>query len=114
MTNQEVKTKLEELQATFATGKFWNHTPGTPNNPDSVTTTACAHHIHDTLSTCDSSTGSCGCNFFGRGIQCHGFALYMAKKYLALILTLIALLVPQMVEIWEMAGNCILAHIVRP
>lgn len=80
MTNQEVKTKLEELQVTFATGKFWNHTPGTPNNPDSVTNTACTHHIPGTLSTCDSATGSCGCNFFGRGIQCHGFALYMAKK----------------------------------
>lgn len=33
MTNQEVKTNLEELQQTFATGKFWNHTPGTANGP---------------------------------------------------------------------------------
>lgn len=79
MTNQEVKTNLEELQQTFATGKFWNHTPGTANDPESVTNTACTHHT-STLSTCNASDGSCGCNYFGQGIQCHGFALYMAKK----------------------------------
>ncbi len=80
MTNQEVKNKLEELQATFAAGKFWNHTPGTTNDPESVTNTACSHHVPPDLDTCDISSGSCGCNFFARGIQCHGFALYMAKK----------------------------------
>lgn len=79
MTNQEVKTNLEELQQTFATGKFWNHTPGTANDPESITNAACTHHT-STLSTCNASDGSCGCNYFGQGIQCHGFALYMAKK----------------------------------
>lgn len=79
MTNSEVTKKLDELKLTFPAGKFWNHDPSQQNNPDSVTDAACTHHVAN-LATCDSSSGSCGCNFFGRGIQCHGFALYLAYK----------------------------------
>lgn len=46
MTNAEVKAKLDELKLTFAAGKFWNHSPGTENDPASVTDSACTHHDH--------------------------------------------------------------------
>ncbi len=76
MTNNEVKARLDELQVKFAKGKYWNHEPSSSNDPESVTNKQCTHH----KIKCDIKTGSCGCNFFGKGIQCHGFALFMAYK----------------------------------
>ncbi|MGN1048419.1 MAG: RICIN domain-containing protein [Eubacteriales bacterium] len=75
MTNNEVKTNLDTLKLTFENNKFWNHSPSEANNPASVTTTPCTHHS----SGC-STSGSCGCNSFANGIQCFGFALYMAYR----------------------------------
>lgn len=59
---------LQTLIAKFPHGKYWNHPAGSPNDPDSVTSTPCSHHWN-----C-SWTGSCGCNSFGNAIQCMGFA----------------------------------------
>ena len=70
----DVTSKLTQLKSTYQAGLYWNHAPGSANNPASVRNAGCTHHDN-----CNSSTGSCGCNFFGRGIQCHGFALYMAN-----------------------------------
>lgn len=60
--------KLDELRIKFASGRYWNHNVGQPNNPDLTTDKACTHH-----SNCDYY-GNCGCNSFGNGIQCQGFA----------------------------------------
>ena len=65
---------MNDLQALFPAGKYWNH-PNLPNDPSSVTETACNHHPN-----CNTSNGSCGCNYFGNGIQCFGFAKYMAYR----------------------------------
>lgn len=79
MTNAAVTAKLDELKETFAQGKFWNHDPNQSNDPASVTNSPCSHHstvncgLHVT-------TGTCGCNSFGGGIQCYGFAFYMAYR----------------------------------
>lgn len=70
----DVTSKLTQLKSTYRAGLYWNHAPGSANNPASVRSVGCTHHDN-----CDVITGSCGCNFFGRGIQCHGFALYMAN-----------------------------------
>lgn len=74
MTNSEVTAKLNTLKATYATGKFWNHDPKSANSPTSIRTVPCTHH-----GNCNTATGSCGCNCFGGGIQCHGFAKYMSS-----------------------------------
>ena len=70
----DVTGKLTNLKPTYQSGLYWNHAPGSANSPSSVRSSGCTHHDN-----CNTSTGSCGCNFFGRGIQCHGFALYMAN-----------------------------------
>ena len=70
----DATSKLTQLKSTYQAGLYWNHAPGSANNPASVRNAGCTHHDN-----CNTSTGSCGCNFFGRGIQCHGFALYMAN-----------------------------------
>ena len=75
MTNSEVTRRLNNLKLTFDNNKFWNHNPSDGNDPASVTTTPCTHHN----SGC-SGSGSCGCNSFADGIQCYGFALYMAYR----------------------------------
>ena len=70
----DVTGKLTNLKPTYQSGLYWNHAPGSANSPSSVRSSGCTHHYN-----CNTSTGSCGCNFFGMGIQCHGFALYMAN-----------------------------------
>ena len=62
-----IKT-LQNLIVKFPHGKYWNHKPGTANNPDSVTSSPCTHHWN-----CDWY-GNCGCNSFNNAIQCMGFA----------------------------------------
>ena len=74
MKNQNVTTYLTQLQTKFESGKYWNHDPLEPNNPESIRTIPCTHNV------CNTSTGSCGCNCFARSIQCFAFALYMANK----------------------------------
>lgn len=79
MTNAEVMAKLDELKAIFEHGKFWNHNPNQSNDPASVTNSPCSHH---STVNCELhvTTGACGCNSFGGGIQCYGFAFYMAYR----------------------------------
>ena len=63
-------TKISKEKEKFPSGKYWNHTPGTPNNEDAYTATPCNHH-----GSCSGYKGTCGCNSFnGQAIQCHGFA----------------------------------------
>ena len=78
LTNEEVQKRLDDLKNTYSSGKFWNHDPNEPNNPASVTNTPCTHDHDSYNGDCNVETGSCGCNYFGGGIQCYGFAMYMA------------------------------------
>ncbi len=67
MTNAEVTVRMTLLKNKYADGKFWSHRHGCDNDPYSVRTVACTH------------SGVYGCNSFGGGSQCHGFALHMAQ-----------------------------------
>ena len=72
-----------QIQAKFPTGKYWNHSGSSTNNPDGVTSIPCTHH-NPKASYCSSKglSGWCGCNSYNNGaIQCHGFALKMASLY---------------------------------
>lgn len=69
---------LTFLQEKFPNGKYWNHDPALPNNPDGWTDKPCAHHG---AGVCDFSKGSCGCNVFDSCIQCFGFAAKLAYDY---------------------------------
>ncbi len=68
------------LEALFPSGKFWNHTPPSINDYDSVTNVGCTHHGPG---VCKNKygvyDGACGCNSYSESIQCNGFAKYMAK-----------------------------------
>lgn len=79
MTNLDVTNIMNGLKEIFAPGLYWNHDPSQPNDPESVRDVACSHH---STVNCDdyTQTGACGCNSYGGGSQCFGFALYMAKK----------------------------------
>ena len=68
---------LAYLQEKFPNGKYWNHDPEQPNNPDGWTDKPCNHHG----GSCDPSKGSCGCNMFDLCIQCFGFAAKLAYDY---------------------------------
>ncbi|MBQ3356699.1 MAG: S-layer homology domain-containing protein [Oscillospiraceae bacterium] len=68
---------LHYLQAKFPSGKYWNHAPGEPNDPDGWTDKPCTHHG---TGTCDFVKGSCGCNVFDGCIQCFGFAAKLAHE----------------------------------
>lgn len=68
---------IEQLREKFPNGKYWNHLPGTINNPDGWSEIACSHHF----TTGCNYNGSCGCNNVGQGwsaIQCMGFAYKLA------------------------------------
>ena len=67
---------LRYLQEKYPNGKYWNHEPGQPNNPDGYTDKPCAHH-----GAACRYDGSCGCNSFDEGIQCLGFAAKLAYEY---------------------------------
>ncbi len=73
MTDLEVTNKLTELKSYFASGKYWNHNCEYDNDVMSLRNIQDSHVDHL------ESTGLCGCNSFGRAIQCHGFALYLAS-----------------------------------
>lgn len=62
---------LRYLQEKFPNGKYWNHDPAQPNDPDGWTDKPCTHHG---TGTCDPAKGTCGCNTFDGCIQCFGFA----------------------------------------
>lgn len=72
MTDLEATNKLTELKNYFAQGKYWNHDKQFDVDVMSVRDIQDKHYSH-------TSTGSCGCNKFGGGLQCHGFALYLAS-----------------------------------
>lgn len=61
-------TTLNTLVRQFPHGKYWNHV-GKSNNPDGVTSTACASH-----SRCHWGINRCNCNSFDNAIQCMGYA----------------------------------------
>ena len=66
---------LNYLQEKLPNGKYWNHDPAQPNDPDGWTDKPCTHHG---TGTCDPHKGSCGCNTFDGCIQCMGFAAKLA------------------------------------
>lgn len=78
-----VDETIAELKQEFPDGKYWNHLPGMPNNPDGVTSTPCDHSEHDHT----YYDGRCGCNsttgapIYFNGIQCYGYALKVAYDY---------------------------------
>ena len=72
MTDLEATNKLTELQSYFKKGKYWNHDIEYDVDVMSVRNIQDKHYSH-------TGSGSCGCNKFGGGLQCHGFALYMAS-----------------------------------
>lgn len=74
---------LHYLQSKFPNGKYWNHEPGQPNDPDGWTNQPCTHHDSG---TCISYNGSCGCNMFDECIQCYGFAAKLAFDYTGTLL----------------------------
>ncbi len=82
MTNQQVVNALDNLKLEFPHKKFWNHDPSleydqdNPDHPKIITSSPCTHHH----TTGCSNYGTCGCNSFYNGIQCFGFALYMAYR----------------------------------
>ena len=60
---------LEELEAIFPEGKYWNHIGIMCWDMTTTTDSPCTHH-----SSCTYS-GSCGCNSYkGKATQCMGFA----------------------------------------
>ena len=63
---------LQQLQKKFPQDAYWNHAPGTANNPDGTTNAPCSHRNHDYY-------GTCGCNSFSGAIQCYGFALKLGN-----------------------------------
>lgn len=64
----DTMTTLNTLVKQFPHGKYWNHV-GKSNNPDGVTSTACASH-----SRCHWGINRCNCNSFDNAIQCMGYA----------------------------------------
>lgn len=74
---------LNYLQAKFPGGKYWNHDPAQPNDPDGWTDKPCTHHG---TGSCDFNKGSCGCNVFDGCIQCFGFAAKLAYDYTGTLL----------------------------
>ncbi len=66
---------LNYLQARFPNGKYWNHDPAQPNDPNGWTDKPCTHHG---TGVCDPAKGTCGCNTFDNCIQCMGFAAKLA------------------------------------
>lgn len=64
----DTMSTLNALVKRFPHGKYWNHV-GKSNNPDGVTTTACASH-----SRCHWGVNRCNCNSFDNAIQCMGYA----------------------------------------
>lgn len=73
MTDLEVTNKLTELKSYFSGGKYWNHNKQYENDVMSVRSVMDEHTSHN------MESGSCGCNYFGKAIQCHGFAKYLAS-----------------------------------
>lgn len=68
------RVAIKVLKEKFPAGKYWNHDPSEPNNPDGYTDTPCDHHGY-----CGYTyNGSCGCNSFNRAIQCMGFSRKLA------------------------------------
>ena len=64
----DTMTTLSTLVKRFPHGKYWNHV-GKSNQPDGVTSTACASH-----SRCHWGVNRCNCNSFDNAIQCMGYA----------------------------------------
>lgn len=69
---------VHALQERFPDGKYWNHAPEQPNNPDGWTDQPCTHHG---TGVCSYADGACGCNSFDDSIQCAGFAAKLAYLY---------------------------------
>lgn len=74
---------LHYLQSKFPDGKYWNHEPGRPNDPDGWTDKPCTHHG---TGACGTFDGGCGCNMFDECIQCYGFAAKLAYDYTGTLL----------------------------
>lgn len=64
----DTMSTLNSLVKRFPHGKYWNHV-GKSNQPDGVTSTACATH-----SRCHWAANRCNCNSFDNAIQCMGYA----------------------------------------
>lgn len=62
--------KIALLREKFPAGKYWNHAPGSANDPDSCTDIPCSHHYSGGC----HFAGGCGCNSFLKSIQCMGYA----------------------------------------
>lgn len=71
-TSGSFEQRMQQLQQKFPAGKYWNHRPGTANNPDGYTSSPCTHHGN---CSANGYNGWCGCNSFNNlSIQCMGFA----------------------------------------
>lgn len=71
-TSGSFEQRISQLQQKFPSGTYWNHIPGSQNNPDGYTNNPCTHH-----GNCSKKgyNGWCGCNSFNdQSIQCFGFA----------------------------------------
>ncbi len=83
-TTKYSKISLTDLMKKYPNGKYWNHAPGTANNPDGYSDTPCTHH-----GTCGAYDGTCGCNVYTEyysekpwswsSRQCFGFAYKLAS-----------------------------------
>lgn len=71
-------SRIEQLQAKFPSGKYWNHVGSTKDNSDGYTDNPCTSHKKAGVD-CVYGTGGCTCNHFAGGghllaSQCMGFA----------------------------------------
>lgn len=70
--------RLNGIWYYYMPGKYWNHAPKPANDRFSVRTVACDHHGPVCGTNTALTTGSCGCNSYMGGSQCHGFAKHIA------------------------------------
>ena len=71
-------SRVEQLQAKFPSGKYWNHVGSTADNSDGYTSKPCESHKKTGVDHV-YGTGGCTCNHFAGGghllaTQCMGFA----------------------------------------
>lgn len=72
LPRSSARLTLQQLQAKFPHGKYWNHVGGS-NNPDGWTSVPCTHHDN-----CGYYPNNCACNSFDNAIQCMGFTMKLA------------------------------------